>query len=161
METVCRLTFRNSRSTLGNMKMFPVLFQNPVVPKRCTLFLFSNVVSQNIPSRTLRTSPCNFGPKSKAAKGPAKAAPASAGKSTTKLEKKCLKVEEDCETLTKHCCINFHLDQTDPGPELKEDEFYPDWLWDLDLTIKPWFELDPKTPGECHGQADHVKKYHC
>ena len=88
------------------------------------------------------TSSLLLGPKARAPPPP----PAVA-KATTKLEKQNLKVETDPETLAKYCCINYHDDKTEggPGPELREDDFYPDWLWELQKEIVPYYELDPKT----------------
>lgn len=41
-------------------------------------------------------------------------------------------METDPVKLTKYCCgANIYKDATDP--ELKPDNEYPDWLWELDL----------------------------
>merc|ERR1719431_730027 len=88
------------------------------------------------------TSTLLRGPKAK----PPPGAPAAA-KATTKLEKQLIQVETDPEILAKYCCINYMADKTEggPGPELREDEYYPDWLWECNKTLTPWYELDPKT----------------
>lgn len=93
------------------------------------------------PFRFLSTSATLLGPKKPAA------APAPVAKATTKLERKIHPVETDPEKLAKFCCINYMADKTEggPGPELREDEYYPDWLWECNKTLTPWYELDPKT----------------
>ena len=88
------------------------------------------------------TSSHLFGPKARAPPPPPTVA-----KATTKLEKQIIKVETDPEILAKYCCINYQEDKTagGPGPELREDDYYPDWLWELEKNIVPYFEMDPKT----------------
>jgi len=110
-----------------------------------------------IPNQTLLTfsiAPARFhthsplqGPKAAKGKAPA---PSAVGKATTKLEKKKIRVETDPELLAKYCCINHNVDSDTPGPEIREDDFYPDWLWTLNLTNKPFYELDPKTEEYWH-----------
>ena len=121
------------------------------------------------PSASPQTSPFSTsallrGPKAKPPPAPAIA------KATTHLDKQLIQVETDPEILAKFCCINYQADKTEggPGPELKEDDFYPDWLWELEKTIVPYFELDPKTDeywarrkkAYCYHQAELKRKMH-
>lgn len=113
---------------------------------------FSGVVSRSalipphfeisVPLRSLFISAQLLGPKAKPA------AAASVAKATTKLERKNIPVETDPEKLAKYCCINYMADKTErgPGPEIREDEFYPDWLWELNKEVVPHYKMDPQTP---------------
>lgn len=96
-----------------------------------------------LPARPLSTSAPRLGPKAR----PAPAAPAASSSGTTKLERKKIPVETNPELLAKYCCINYHVDKTEggPGPELKDDDYYPDWLWELPVGIQNWYEMDPRT----------------
>lgn len=90
---------------------------------------------------SLSTTAPRQGPKAKAPAAPV------AQKATTCLDKQNFQVNSDPEILAKYCCINYHADKTEggPGPALREDDYYPDWLWDLEKKNVPWFEMDPKT----------------
>lgn len=47
-----------------------------------------------------------------------------------------LAVETDPHKLVNYCCgLNYHIDE--PPIQLKSDEEYPDWLWNLRLGPKP------------------------
>jgi len=47
-----------------------------------------------------------------------------------------LAVETDPHMLVNYCCgLNYHIDE--PPIELKPDDAYPDWLWNLRLGPKP------------------------
>ena len=103
----------------------------------------STLIPRPVHRAAFSTSAQKLGPKARAP------APAPVvAKATTKLEKQNIKVETDPEILAKYCCINYHDDKAEggPGPELKEDDHYPDWLWELQKEIVPYFDLDPKTP---------------
>ena len=57
-----------------------------------------------------------------------------------------IKVETDTEILTKFCCgANIYKEGTDP--EIKPDEEYPEWLWNIDLEphTRTLEELDKET----------------
>ena len=91
---------------------------------------------------SLSTTAPHQGPKAKAPAAPV------VQKATTCLDKQNYQVETDPEILAKYCCINYHADKTEggPGPELREDDYYPDWLWDLEKKKVPYYEMDKKTP---------------
>lgn len=61
---------------------------------------------------------------------PVNVPPTATGKRRFRLE-----VETDPHKLVNYCCgLNYHIDE--PMIELKPDEEYPDWLWDLRLGPK-------------------------
>ena len=97
------------------------------------------------PLRRFSVSHLLLGPKPKPA---AKSSGPQVAKATTKLEKRIFPYETDPEKLAKFCCINYKADKSEggPGPELREDDYYPDWLWELPNDVRPHYDIDPKEP---------------
>ncbi|CAJ0574293.1 unnamed protein product, partial [Mesorhabditis spiculigera] len=57
-------------------------------------------------------------------------------------------VDTDAEKLSKHVCVNFYVQGEEPGPAIKPDSEYPEWLFKLDLKPpQPLEDLDPEKDG--------------
>ncbi|KAL3866874.1 hypothetical protein ACJMK2_044127 [Sinanodonta woodiana] len=69
------------------------------------------------------------------------------GKAVAPVAKKDLEVEQDPQKLCKLLC-GGNIFKEGSDPELKPDNEYPDWLWNmrLDRQAAPLSELDPETP---------------
>ena len=57
-------------------------------------------------------------------------------------------MEANAERLCQHVCINYRNDVEGPGPEIKPDSEYPEWLFQLDLEpFKELEDMDPERDG--------------
>ncbi|KAH7722348.1 Protein MRPL-54 [Aphelenchoides avenae] len=63
-------------------------------------------------------------------------------------------IETDVEKLCKYVCINYNVEATEPGPPIKPDSEYPEWLFQLDLRPPRELEdLDPEQDGWLYWRA--------
>uniref|UniRef100_A0A914XJM3 Large ribosomal subunit protein mL54 n=1 Tax=Plectus sambesii TaxID=2011161 RepID=A0A914XJM3_9BILA len=85
-------------------------------------------------------------------RGPKAPAKGSAVKVVGEKEDKAF-IEMDAEKLTKYACINYLVDAETPGPEIKPDSEYPEWLFKMDLSAPRDLEdLDPEKDGWLYWQ---------
>ncbi|TKR94029.1 hypothetical protein L596_008375 [Steinernema carpocapsae] len=63
-------------------------------------------------------------------------------------------VESDAEKLSKYVCVNYFIQGEEPGPPIKADSEYPEWLFELDLQLPRTLEdLDPEVDGWLYWRA--------
>uniref|UniRef100_A0A914BWT0 Mitochondrial ribosomal protein L54 n=1 Tax=Acrobeloides nanus TaxID=290746 RepID=A0A914BWT0_9BILA len=63
-------------------------------------------------------------------------------------------VDKDTQKLCQFACIDYKVNSTSPGPILKANNQYPDWLFKLRLpNPKPLEELDPEKDGWLYWKA--------
>ncbi|CAI4223133.1 unnamed protein product [Auanema sp. JU1783] len=63
-------------------------------------------------------------------------------------------VSDEAEKLATHACINFYVQGEEPGPPIKPDSEYPQWLFELDLSSpKELEDLDQERDGWLYWRA--------